>query len=164
MPHVYYAPLGAPVQIDGFPEDSPHAEGLKMPFKRSQKDGGALHLRPGSTFDLTADELAHIRTKHPDVARHLRETGLTDEEREDLKDKGGPPPDALGETEASRVPKPHDNESVSPALPGPPPTELERAKEGSELQDPKLQTAGDGGQAASTPGPRSGHAPPPKHK
>ena len=67
MPVVYITPAAPAVQVEDFPapkgKDAP-------PFKRSCE--GALHLRPGSTRVITADELGHIRKNHKAVARFVR--------------------------------------------------------------------------------------------
>jgi hypothetical protein len=48
-----------PVCVEGFPEDA----------ERS-KDG-ALHLRPGQTIELTADEYAYIKANRVDLEKQI---------------------------------------------------------------------------------------------
>jgi hypothetical protein len=61
MPLIHI-PVGvAPCQVDDFPQDA----------ERSCK--GALHFRPASTKEITADELAHLRAapQHKKLAARL---------------------------------------------------------------------------------------------
>lgn len=71
MPLVQYVATALALQIEGFPKEAKNEEGKEArPFERSCV--GSLHLRPGSTLDLTADEYAHIKAKRPEVFSSLR--------------------------------------------------------------------------------------------
>jgi len=78
MPLVQYVATALALQIEGFPKEVSDEGKEARPFERSCE--GSLHLRPGSTLDLTADEYAHIKTKRPEVFSSLRFM-MTDEER-----------------------------------------------------------------------------------
>lgn len=65
MPNVQIMPAAPAIQVEGFPKGS-----KDKPFKRSCE--GALHLRPGSTRVITADELGFIRKNLPKLARFIR--------------------------------------------------------------------------------------------
>jgi hypothetical protein len=69
MPLVQYVVTALQCQVEDFPATV--ADGDKQrDFDRSCE--GALHLRPGSSVEMTADELAHIREKHPKAASCIR--------------------------------------------------------------------------------------------
>jgi hypothetical protein len=100
MPLMQYKATALALQIEGFPEEA----------KRSCE--GSLHLRPGATLDLTADEHDFIKAKRPEVFASLR-CMMTDEERAAAsappseakpadEDEGAPE----GAPEAPRSPKP----------------------------------------------------------
>jgi|SRR6478609_3591538 len=76
MPLVQYVATALALQIEGFPAELKEGE-VARPFERSCE--GSLHLRPGSTLELTADEYAHIKAKRPDVFSSLR-CMMTDEQ------------------------------------------------------------------------------------
>lgn len=78
MPLVQYVSTALALQIEGFPAEVKEEGKDARPFKRSVE--GSLHLRPGSTLELTADEYAHIKAKRPEVFSSLR-CMMTDEER-----------------------------------------------------------------------------------
>jgi len=67
MPVVHISPAAPAVQVEDF--STPKGKDAP-PLKRSCE--GALHLRPGSTRVITADELGHIRKNHKAVARFIR--------------------------------------------------------------------------------------------
>lgn len=77
MPLMQYVATALALQIEGFPTEVKEGENAR-PFERSCE--GSLHLRPGSTLDLTADEHAFIKEKHPAVFSSLR-CMMTDEAR-----------------------------------------------------------------------------------
>jgi hypothetical protein len=64
MPDVQIQPTAAATQVEGFPDKV----GEKK-FQRSCK--GALHIRPGSTRVITADELGFIRKHYPKLSRSI---------------------------------------------------------------------------------------------
>jgi len=78
MPLVQYVSTALSLQIEGFPAEVKEEGKEARPFERSVE--GSLHLRPGLTLDLTADEYAHIKAKRPEVFSSLR-CMMTDEER-----------------------------------------------------------------------------------
>lgn len=49
-------------QVEDFPETVAVEGGEPRKFERSCE--GALHVRPGASVEITADELAHLREKH----------------------------------------------------------------------------------------------------
>lgn len=70
MPFVQYVVTALQCQVEDFPA-MVNVEGAEpRAFKRSCE--GALHVRPGSNAEITADELAHLREKHPKLAAHIR--------------------------------------------------------------------------------------------
>lgn len=77
MPLMHYVATALALQIEDFPTEVKEGESAR-PFERSCE--GSLHLRPGSTLDLTADEHAFIKEKHPTVFSSLR-CMMTDEAR-----------------------------------------------------------------------------------
>ncbi len=70
MPFVQFVVTALQCQVEDFPAvvDVPGGEPRK--FERSCE--GALHVRPGSSVEITADELAHLRDKHPKLSASVR--------------------------------------------------------------------------------------------
>ena len=96
---IQYATTATPVQIEGFPADS----------KRSC--AGALHLRPGSTLELTADELAFIRSRHVDTFRAIRILVEDKPEPEPQQAPAPPPAPVLEEEKVGEAePEPADED------------------------------------------------------
>jgi hypothetical protein len=92
MLFVQFALTAFPCQIEDFPAEVP-VEG-KEPRKFERSCEGALHVRPGSSATITADELAHIRENHPKVFATVRV--LVDEEQ-----MAAPPAEAPKEAPAT---------------------------------------------------------------
>lgn len=108
MPLVQYVATALALQIEGFPAEVKDGEAARL-FKRSCE--GSLHLRPGSTLELTADEYAHIKAKRPDVFSSLR-CMMTDEERVSAARSSEPAPKSDDEANASE-----GDESPRPSAP-----------------------------------------------
>lgn len=70
MLFVQFAVQAFQCQIEDFPAEVP-VEG-KEPRKFERSCEGALHVRPGTSAEITADEFAHIREKHPQTAMFMR--------------------------------------------------------------------------------------------
>lgn len=86
MPLIQYAATAPLCQIEGFPAKEGE-DGKPPAFKRSAD--GALHLRPGATVSVTADELDFIRKERKDVARNIRI--LADDPPEEAAKPAAPP-------------------------------------------------------------------------
>lgn len=64
MPFVQFVVTALQCQVEDFPAVVA-VEGKDEPRKFERSCEGALHVRPGSSTEITADELAHLRDKHP---------------------------------------------------------------------------------------------------
>lgn len=58
-------------QVEDFPAVVP-VEGKDEPRKFKRSCEGALHVRPGGSAEITADELAHLKENHPKVFSAIR--------------------------------------------------------------------------------------------
>ncbi len=97
MPLMQYVATALALQIEGFPSEVKEADKEARPFERSCE--GSLHLRPGATLDLTADEHAFIKAKRPEVFGSLR-CMMTDEARTASDAASAAPAEAKPEPEA----------------------------------------------------------------
>jgi hypothetical protein len=71
MPLIQYAATAPLCQVEGFPATK-KGEGDKPGPGFGRSCEGALHLRPGATLPVTADELDFIRKERKDIARSIR--------------------------------------------------------------------------------------------
>lgn len=97
MPLVQYVVTALLCQVEDFPAVVP-VEGKDEPRKFERSCEGALHVRPGGTAEITADELAHLREKHPKVAAAVRILA-TDEQLATSRAAATEPPPAPAPTE-----------------------------------------------------------------
>lgn len=88
MPVIEIPSTISTISVEKFPEkvvtSSKDKDGnaIERPFARSCE--GALYLRPGVKV-VTADELAHLKAKEPQLYSQIRVVALTKEEREEIK-------------------------------------------------------------------------------
>jgi len=96
MPLVQYVVTALQCQVEDFPALVPVEGAEPRKFERSCE--GALHVRPGGSAEITADELAHLREKHPRVAAAVRVLA-SDEELAASRAAATEPPPAPAPTE-----------------------------------------------------------------
>lgn len=65
MPFVQFVVTALACCVEDFPEKLDVEGSEPRDFKRSCE--GALHIRPGASTTVTADELEHLRKNHPSV-------------------------------------------------------------------------------------------------
>lgn len=65
MPFVQFVVTTLACCVEDFPAKVDVEGGEPRDFKRSCE--GALHIRPGASAEVTADELEHLRKNHPSV-------------------------------------------------------------------------------------------------
>ncbi len=92
MPFVQVAITAMSLQIEDFPTEVPvEGKDESRAFKRSCE--GSLHIRPGSSAEMTADELEHIKKTRPTLFSQLH-VMATDEQLEASRAASTEPPPA----------------------------------------------------------------------
>ena len=70
MPFVQCVITALQCQVEDFPETVAVEGGEPRKFERSCE--GAMHVRPGASVEITADELAHLKENHPSIFNSFR--------------------------------------------------------------------------------------------
>jgi len=96
MPFVQCVVTALQCQVDDFPETVAVEGAEPRKFKRSCE--GALHVRPGASVEITADELAHLKENHPSIFNSYRVLA-TDEQLDASRAAPTEPPPALAPDE-----------------------------------------------------------------